>query len=89
VRSTAQVLVISGTDDPTSPAAFAAQRLAYLPNAKRVLVKGAGHVTEIPCTDRLKVAFVRAGTARGLDVSSCSAAFARPAFRTSMAGFGG
>lgn len=89
VRSTAPVLMISGTDDPTSPAAFAAQQLAFLPNGKRVLVTGAGHATEIPCTDRLKVAFVRAGSARGLDVSSCSAAFARPPFRTSMAGFGG
>jgi pimeloyl-ACP methyl ester carboxylesterase len=88
VHSTAPVLMVSGSDDPTSPAAFAAQQLASLPNAKRVLVTGAGHVTEIPCTDRLKVAFVRAGSARGLNVSSCSAAFHRPPFRTSMAGFG-
>ena len=88
VQSNAAVLMISGSDDPATPAAFAAEQLAYLPNAKRVLVKGAGHATEIPCTDRLKVAFVLAGSARGLDVSSCSGAFHRPRFQTSIAGLG-
>jgi len=87
VRSTAPVLMISGSEDPTSPALFSAQQLAYLPNGGRVLVKGAGHVTELPCTDRLKVAFVRASSTHGLNLESCTAAFRRPPFKMSLAGF--
>jgi pimeloyl-ACP methyl ester carboxylesterase len=87
VRSAAPVLMISGSEDPTSPAIFSAQQLAYLPNGRRVLVKGAGHVTELPCTDKLKVAFVSAHSARGLNLASCTAAFHRPPFKTSLAGF--
>jgi hypothetical protein len=51
-----------------------------------VLVRGAGHTTETPCTDRLIVQFVRAQSAKGLDVSRCDAAFKAPRFATSMAG---
>ena len=87
VRSTAPVLMISGSEDPTTPALFSAQQLAYLPNGSRVLVKGAGHVTELPCTDRLKAAFVSAHSARGLNLASCTTAFRRPPFKMSLAGF--
>lgn len=87
VRSTLPVLMISGTDDPASPPAYAAQELKYLPNGKRILVKGAAHVTETDCTNRLKVAFVLAGSAQGLDAGSCSGAFRRPPFAMSMDGF--
>jgi len=87
VHSDAPVLMVSGTDDPTSPARFGTLALRYLPNAKQVLVQGAAHVTETDCTDHLKVAFVLAGSARELDTDSCSGAFHRPPFATSMAGF--
>ena len=87
VRSKLPMLMVSGSDDPTTPPKYAALALAYLPNAKRVIVQGAAHVTETPCTDRLKVAFVLSRSARGLDVSSCSNAFHRPPFTTSMDGF--
>lgn len=87
VRSTVPILMVSGSDDPTSPAKFAAEALRYLPNAKNALVQGAAHATETECTDRLKVRFVLAGSARGLDADSCRAAFHRPPFATSMAGF--
>lgn len=86
VHSDAPVLMVSGTDDPTSPASFGTQALRYLPNARQVLVQGAAHVTETDCTVRLKVAFVLAGSARELDTQSCGA-FHRPPFATSMAGF--
>jgi pimeloyl-ACP methyl ester carboxylesterase len=88
VRSMLPVLMISGSADPASPAIFAERQLAFLPNAKRALVIGAGHATEIPCTERLKVAFVLAGSARALDVSSCAGSFRPPRFKMSLAGFG-
>jgi pimeloyl-ACP methyl ester carboxylesterase len=87
VRSDAPVLMISGSDDPTSPPAYAEQALPYLPNARILLMKNASHATETACTDNLIVEFVRAGTAKGLDLSRCSGAFHRPAFATSLAGF--
>ena len=87
VRSNLPMLMVSGSDDPASPPKYAALALPYLPNAKQVIVQGASHVTQTPCTDRLKVDFVLSGSARGLDVSSCSDAFRRPPFATSMQGF--
>jgi pimeloyl-ACP methyl ester carboxylesterase len=87
VRSQLPVLMVSGSDDPTTPPKYAELALPYLPNARRVIVQGAAHVTETPCTDRLKVEFVLSRSARGLDVSSCSNAFHRPPFTTSMDGF--
>jgi pimeloyl-ACP methyl ester carboxylesterase len=89
VRSDAPVLMVSGTDDPATPPQFAAQELRYLPNGRSVLVRGAAHATETACTDRLKIAFVRAGSAKELDTASCNASFARPPFATSMKGFPG
>jgi pimeloyl-ACP methyl ester carboxylesterase len=87
VRSDAPILMISGSADPASPAQYAAAALPYLPNARRALVHGAGHVAETDCTDALKVAFVRAGSAKALAIESCTNAFKRPAFKTSMKGF--
>ncbi len=89
VRSDAPVLMLSGTNDPASPPEYAEQELRYLPNARRVLVQGAAHAEQTECTNRLKIEFVRAGSAQGLDLSSCRSAFRRPAFATSMTGFGG
>ncbi|MBC5824078.1 MAG: alpha/beta hydrolase [Candidatus Eremiobacteraeota bacterium] len=87
VESQAPVLMVSGSDDPATPARYAAAALRYLPNAKQVLVRGAGHATETPCTDGLMVRFVRDRSAKGLNVSQCSAAFTPPRFATSMAGW--
>jgi hypothetical protein len=44
--------------------------------------------SETPCSDNLIVAFVRAETAKGLDLDRCGGAYRRPAFATSMSGFG-
>jgi pimeloyl-ACP methyl ester carboxylesterase len=88
VRSAAPILMISGTDDPTSPPEYAQAALPYLPNARILLIRGASHGTETACSDRLIVAFVRASSAAALDLAGCAASYRRPAFATSMAGFG-
>ena len=88
VRSDAPILMISGSDDPASPPSFAEQALPYLPNARILLIKNAGHATETPCSDALIVGFVRAKTAKGLDLTRCGKGYRRPAFATSMSGFG-
>lgn len=87
VRSNAPVLMISGTNDPATPPNYATRELRYLPNGKQILVKGASHGDDTPCTDRLKTEFVLAGSVRGLDGASCTASFHRPPFVTSMAEF--
>ncbi|HEX8807323.1 MAG TPA: alpha/beta hydrolase, partial [Candidatus Aquilonibacter sp.] len=86
VRSDAPVLMISGSDDPATPPQYAAAAAKYLPNARIVLVQGAGHAAETPCTDELIVQFVRAQSANGLNVDKCSAAFTVPKFATSTKG---
>jgi pimeloyl-ACP methyl ester carboxylesterase len=87
VRSDVPTLILSGSDDPATPPRYAAQALPYLRNGRQVLVRGAGHAMETLCTDRLITAFVRAGSAKGLDVSRCTAAFIPPRFATSMKGW--
>jgi pimeloyl-ACP methyl ester carboxylesterase len=80
VRSDAQVLIISGSDDPATPPRYAASAVRYLPNAKIVLVQGAGHGTETKCVDKLFLQFVRAQSTKGLNVNGCSSAFTVPKF---------
>jgi pimeloyl-ACP methyl ester carboxylesterase len=87
VRTDLPILMVSGSDDPASPAEFGTRALPLLPNAGQVIVRGAAHVTETPCTDELKIAFVRAGSVRGLDLSKCAADFTRPPFATGMDSF--
>ena len=87
VRSDAPVLMISSTNDPGTPPRYGEAALRFLPNAREVLVKGAGHAAETPCTDRLITEFIRAGSAKGLDVSQCTAGTAAPPFATSMKGW--
>jgi len=88
IRTSLPVLMVSGTNDPATPPQYSAEQLRYLSNAHRVLIRGASHDTETACADDLIVQFVRRGSAVGLDTNSCSSAFTRPAFATSMAGFG-
>jgi pimeloyl-ACP methyl ester carboxylesterase len=89
VRSDAPILMISGTDDPTSPPQFAEKALPYLRNARILLIRHAAHATQTACGDAAIVDFVRRGTAKGLDLARCGGAYERPAFATSMAAFGG
>jgi pimeloyl-ACP methyl ester carboxylesterase len=87
VRSSLPVLMISSSNDPGTPPRYGEEALRYLPNAREALVKGGGHAADTPCTERLVVAFVRAGSAKGLDVSQCTAAYTMPPFATSMNGW--
>ncbi|MGB6986870.1 MAG: alpha/beta fold hydrolase [Candidatus Aquilonibacter sp.] len=87
VRSDAPVLMISGSDDPATPPKYAAAAAKYLPNAKIALVQGAGHAAETPCTDALVLQFVRAQSAKGLNVNGCSSAFTVPKFIIDAKGF--
>jgi len=80
VRSNLPVLMVSGTNDPTSPARYAQEELRYLPNARIILQRGEGHGATTPCTDNLIVQFVLDGSAMGLPTSSCAGSFHRPPF---------
>jgi pimeloyl-ACP methyl ester carboxylesterase len=81
VRSNAPILMISGSDDPATPPQYARAALAYLPNARVMLVPGASHDSDYPpCVDADTVAFVRAGSAAGLNLSGCAATYRRPSF---------
>jgi pimeloyl-ACP methyl ester carboxylesterase len=81
VRSDAPILMISGSDDPATPPAYAREGLAYLPHGQIMLVPGASHDSDLPpCVDTTIVAFVRARSAGGLNLSRCAAAYRRPSF---------
>ncbi len=82
VRSDVPILMIMGSDDPTTPPRYAEEELPYLRNAKAVTVRGAGHTISTPCTQRLMVQFVRTRSAKGLDGSQCSTTFTLPPFAT-------
>jgi len=86
VRSANPVLMIAASDDPATPPRYGEEALRYLPNGKEVLVKGAGHATQTPCTDRLTEQFIRAGSVKALDVTQCTSNFKLPPFATSLKG---
>lgn len=76
VHSGAPILMISGSDDPAAPPQYGQQALAYLPNGRQMLVPGASHDSDLPpCVDTIVVAFVRARSAAGLDLSHCAAKY--------------
>ena len=81
VRSDAPILMISGGDDPATPPEYAREALAYLPNARIMLVPGASHDSDYPpCVYADTVAFIRAGSAADLNLNQCAATYKRPSF---------
>ncbi len=84
VRSNAPVLMILGSDDPATPPQYGEEALRYLPNGRAIVVEGAGHGADNACTDELRLQFLRTGSAKGLDVSKCTATFEQPQFALSM-----
>ena len=88
VRTDAPVFMISGADDPTTPPNYSLEALAFMPNARRLLIANASHDDEVPCADALSERFIRAASAKHLDTASCAAAYRRPSFALSMQGFG-
>jgi pimeloyl-ACP methyl ester carboxylesterase len=85
LRSSVPMLLVNGSDDPTTPPQHARLALATLPNAKLVIVRGAGHGVDTPCTERLMIAFIQTNSAKSIPSSTCSGTFKLPPFETSMA----
>jgi pimeloyl-ACP methyl ester carboxylesterase len=78
VRSNVPVLMIIGSDDPATPSKYSEQELPYLTHGFALVVSGAGHINEVPCTDSAMVAFVRSGGER--PKMRCAASFRLPPF---------
>ena len=69
VPSPVPALVVVGGQDPQDPLANVAGITAVMPNARVVVVRGAGHgAVNHGCTERLADTFVQKGTAAGLDI---------------------
>lgn len=84
VRSRLPMLLISGTDDPASPAKYAEEALPYLPNARLLLIKGGSHESDSPCVDKTADRFVRARSAARLDLAGCGNSYKRAPFATTL-----
>lgn len=84
--SAVPALLLSGSDDPATPPAYAAQAARGFSHHVSLVLQGFGHgQLTVPCMDRVMAQFVERGSVDGLDVS-CTAA-ARPlAFFTSLNG---
>ena len=80
VRSSAPILMITGTADPATPPESAAGALRYLSNAKQILVEGGGHGNETPCIDKAVIAFVRAASPTAVNAATCSVPRAKTRF---------
>jgi pimeloyl-ACP methyl ester carboxylesterase len=85
VRSDVPILMLEGSDDPATPPESAKGAVKTLPNAKLLLVRGAGHGVFTPCAIRAMIQFIREGSAVAIGASSCHDSFKAPAFQTSMA----
>ena len=86
VQSDIPVLMVSSVDDPGTPPRYGEEALRYLSNGREVLVKG-GHSVITPCTAKLALQFIRAGSAKGLNVTQCRNDYRFPPFATSMKGW--
>ena len=82
------VLLLSGSDDPVTPPAYAAQAARGLSNSLQVVVPGMSHgQITAPCAARLLSRFVELGSTRGLDAEVACLKQAVPvAFLTSYTG---
>jgi pimeloyl-ACP methyl ester carboxylesterase len=85
VVSAVPVLLVNGSDDPTTPPKYAAGAARYLSNGALIVVSGAGHGVDTPCTTHLMIQFIQDGAVRNIDKTACSAAFEAPPFAASMA----
>jgi pimeloyl-ACP methyl ester carboxylesterase len=86
LHSAVPVLLLSGSDDPVTPPAYAEQAQRGLEHALSVVVRGTGHgQIADPCVGGLMARFIDAGTTDGLDVS-CTQRVRPFSFFTSLAG---
>ena len=86
LTSAVPALLLSGSDDPVTPPAFAHEAASSFTHHLEVVLEGFGHgQLTAPCVDRVMTQFVARGSVEALDVSCVSAA--RPlAFFTSLNG---
>jgi pimeloyl-ACP methyl ester carboxylesterase len=85
-RSEAAALLLSGADDPVTPPEYATLAQRAFADSKHVIIAGHGHgQLTAPCVDRVIADFIRAGTARNLDVS-CTQKLPPMPFFTTLAG---
>jgi pimeloyl-ACP methyl ester carboxylesterase len=86
LTSAAPALLLSGTDDPVTPPAYAEQASDGFKDHLHLVLQARGHGQLIaPCVDRIMAAFISAGTARDLDVA-CTRSVKPMPFFTSLAG---
>lgn len=86
LASRAPTLLLSGSDDPVTPPAYATQAAKGFVDSKHIVLPGFGHgQLGAPCIDRVMSAFLDTGTTRGLDVS-CTKDVKPMPFFTSLAG---
>jgi pimeloyl-ACP methyl ester carboxylesterase len=82
------VLLLSGSDDPVTPPAYAAEAARGLHDSLQVVVSGASHgQIAAPCASRLLSRFIELGSTRGLDAEiACIHQTVPTAFLTSFTG---
>jgi len=84
--SAAPALLLSGSDDPVTPPAFAHEAARGFTHHLEVVLEGFGHgQLTAPCVDRVMAQFVARGSVEALDVSCVRAARPLPFF-TSLNG---
>ncbi len=87
-KSAAAVLLLSGADDPVTPPEHATIAQRAFADSKHVIIPGHGHgQIAVPCVDRVMANFIRAGSAKELDVS-CTQKVPPMPFFTTLAGPG-
>jgi pimeloyl-ACP methyl ester carboxylesterase len=82
------VLLLSGSDDPVTPPAYAAQAASGLSNSLQVVVAGMSHgQISLPCAARLLSRFIELGSTKGLEAEVACLKLALPTpFLTSFTG---
>ncbi len=86
LRSAVPALLLSGSDDPVTPPAYAELARRGLTNSRHVVLQGFGHgQLAAPCVDRVMDQFIKHSSVAGLDVS-CTRADKPMQFFTSLNG---
>ena len=88
LQSDRPVLLLSGSDDPVTPPAYAAQAAAGLHDSVQVVVADMGHgQISAPCASRLLSRFIELGSTHGLEAEiACIHQTVPTAFATSFTG---
>ncbi|HET9473516.1 MAG TPA: alpha/beta fold hydrolase, partial [Steroidobacteraceae bacterium] len=85
-KSAAAALLLSGADDPVTPPGQGTIAQRAFADSKHVIIPGHGHgQIAVPCVDRVMANFIRAGSAKELDVS-CTQKVPPMPFFTTLAG---